>query len=1036
MKTTKYSMNSNIPFARLIARVRFVFFLSGLVLTLIVGTWVWQSWRATEQKELDHLSTMVEMSGMFLDSYFSERESLISRTGEQLIAARNNPRELSALLKNIKNSDPEYDFVTIAQPDGQLLASDTIDNPRDLPNVQTVAGHVNAFHEINTGKTFDIGRPVKAKINGHWVTPLRFGIHNARGQLVLVLNCALSLSATQKFWQYVTLPAETTMGVLRNDGFLISRLPAPGLNQLDDIFGRPRDGELVKQLISNHALRRGTVLGLNSVTKTQNLFAFRRLSQYPLTVFVSSPVKSIRNQWVRQIASPLVIFFLAFLVGFVLYRNIIYRYLQSLEHEKKRVQTETRLQQAASVFHSSGEGIVIANADATLLDVNEAFTRITGFSKDEVIGELPGFIKSGLHPDVFYRDIFTSVQRAGEWNGEVWDRKKNGSVYLAKLTVSSVSDQDGDLRYLIGLFHDITETKAQQEQLERLAHYDALTHLPNRSLLADRLRQAMVHAIDADKHLAVLYLDLDGFKEVNDKFGHANGDQLLVQFSKRIAKSLAVEDTLARLGGDEFVIVLQNLNCPDDALSTVLNVMQLTTENFIISDVELNMTASMGVVFYPQADNVDPDQLLRQADQAMYLAKRAGKNRFHVFDEKSERKLREQHELIQRISDGLAAGEFALYYQPKVNLRSGDVLGFEALIRWNHPERGVLSPASFLPVIEDHPLIITLGDWVINAALEQMSTWKKVGIEFPVSINVAALQLYEETFMQKLASCLGQHAAVANLLELEIVETVALHNIDHVSAIIEQCRDIGIKVAIDDFGTGYSSLVYLKKLPAEIIKIDQGFVRDMLGDVDDLTILEAIIGLANSFRRTALAEGVETAHHAMMLVRMGCEAMQGYFIARPMPASQLAAWLAEWKENGVRLAMPAIEREDFPILFAMTEHRAWVNSLKQWIRNERAAPLTLDHTKCNFGKWLHGSGTRYQDCPSMPLIAQRHKEIHQDASNLEKAVQTMGRDVASTQYSEQHFDRLRDDLLNLMQNLLDEHAALKKAEVSTIQSIS
>jgi diguanylate cyclase (GGDEF)-like protein len=425
-----------------------------------------------------------------------------------------------------------------------------------------------------------------------------------------------------------------------------------------------------------------------------------------------------------------------------------------------------------------------------------------------------------------------------------------------------------------------------------------LTNLPNRLLLADRLQQAMTQAQRRGQQLAVTYLDLDGFKSINDRYGHDVGDQLLIALAKRMRDTLRDGDTIARIGGDEFVAVLIDLNETSDSLPLLNRLLVAAAEPVRQGDRMLQVSASLGVTFYPQTSELDADQLLRQADQAMYQAKLAGKSRYHFFDADQDSSLRGHHESVERIRLALERREFVLYYQPKVNMRSGKVVGAEALIRWQHPERGLLSPALFLPVIEDDPLAIAIGEWVIDTALQQIEVWRDAGLDLPVSVNVGARQLQQPDFMDHLQALLAAHPRVApSRLELEILETSALNDMAQVSAVIEACSQRGVTFALDDFGTGYSSLTYLKRLRVTLLKIDQSFVRDMLDDPDDLNILAGVIGLADAFKRGVIAEGVETVAHGTALLHMGCELAQGFGIARPMPGEAMLAWSTAWRPD-------------------------------------------------------------------------------------------------------------------------------------------
>ncbi|RFO95547.1 GGDEF domain-containing protein [Rhodoferax lacus] len=561
--------------------------------------------------------------------------------------------------------------------------------------------------------------------------------------------------------------------------------------------------------------------------------------------------------------------------------------------ERKRL--EARLTLAASVFTSAKEGILITDAAGTIVDVNETFCLITGFSHEEALGQNPRMLNSGRQPPEFYAQLWSSLHEKGHWYGEVWNRRKSGDVYAEMLTISSVHDAAGAIQNYVALFSDITPFKEHQQQLEHIAHYDALTGLPNRVLLADRLHQALIQSQRRKLCLAVVFLDLDGFKAVNDTHGHAAGDELLIALAQHMQSALREGDTLARIGGDEFVAILTDLEHAHDCEPILVRLLQTACEPVHLGQLDLRVSASMGVTLYPQ-DGAEVDLLMRQADQAMYAAKQAGKNRYHLFDVTQDAAIRQQRNSLERIEQGLALGQFVLFYQPKVNLRTGTVVGAEALIRWHHPERGLLYPAAFLPVIENHPVSIKLGEWVVHSALAQVSLWDAQGQSLPVSVNISALQLQQQDFPDRLRSLLADFPGLwPGLLELEVLETSAFEDLSRVSAIIAKCQDMGIRFALDDFGTGYSSLTYLKHLPVETLKIDQSFVRDMLIDANDLAIVNGIIGLARAFGRQVVAEGVETTAHRDLLVSIGCDVAQGFGIARPMPAKDFPAWVKQWQ---------------------------------------------------------------------------------------------------------------------------------------------
>ena len=683
-----------------------------------------------------------------------------------------------------------------------------------------------------------------------------------------------------------------------------------------------------------------------------------------------------------------------------------------------RRQSEESLQLAASVFSHAQEGILITNLDGIIIDVNAAFTRITGYSREEVLGSNPRMLSSGRHGDDFYAALYRELHDKGQWQGETWNRRKNGEMYAQTQTISTVNDAQGRALHYVALFSDITDQKMHQSQLEHIAHFDALTNLPNRVLLGDRLHQGMAQSARRGEILAVAFLDLDGFKAINDQFGHDVGDHLLVALAARMKSALRDGDTLARIGGDEFVAVIADIADTAASVPLLHRLLAAAAQPVQVGAHTLQVSASVGVTFFPQSHEVDPDHLLRQADQAMYQAKLAGKNRYHVFDAAHDSRIRGHHESIEHIRRALAQKEFVLHYQPKVNMRTGAVTGAEALIRWQHPEKGLLSPAVFLPVIEEHALSVEVGEWVIDTALAQVELWRAEGLDIPVSVNIGARQLQDPNFVVRLRELLAAHPQVKpECLELEVLETSALEDLSKVSHVIRTCLGIGVTFALDDFGTGYSSLTYLKHLPAATLKIDQSFVRDMLDDPDDLAILEGVLGLATAFRRGVIAEGVETIAHGIMLLQLGCEMGQGYGIAHPMPGPLLPQWAAGWRPSPAWNNLPLVQRQDYPILFASVEHRAWSMDMENFLTGRAEAPPALDHHQCHFGQWLLKEGlVRHGKNPAFAGIAALHQDAHALAIELCDMYADGHVQVAQQRLGELH--AMRDALLEQVKLLL------------------
>lgn len=656
------------------------------------------------------------------------------------------------------------------------------------------------------------------------------------------------------------------------------------------------------------------------------------------------------------------------------------------ESEQKFRQQTQRLEE---VIFGTDAGTWEWNVQTDDAVLNARWAEMLGYTLDELLQLCNGSLKRTalavlVHPDGL-KHAGDVMERCFNHETETFDcevqmQHQNGHWVwvLARGRVVEWTDDGKPLR-MSGTHQDITQMKKSEQQLLHIAHFDLLTGLPNRVLLGERLQRAMAQSQRRGDTVAVAYLDLDGFKEVNDRHGHDVGDELLIALAQRMKATMREIDTLARIGGDEFVAVLVDLASPLDCHPALARLLQAASEQVILGDAVLQVSASIGVTLSPQ-DGADADQLLRHADQAMYLAKQAGKNRYQLFDVGQAAAVEAQRESLDRIRRAMDRHEFVLHYQPKVNMKTGELIGAEALIRWQHPERGLLPPAAFLPIIENHTISVEVGEWVIDSALAQITQWKGAGLDIPVSVNVSARQLQQADFALRLSELLGAHPDVQpNSLELEILETSALEDIKNVSEVMFACRKIGVRFALDDFGTGYSSLTYLKSLPADVLKIDQTFVRDMLDDTDDLAIVEGVMGLANAFRRIAIAEGVETIAHGELLLSLGCELAQGYAIARPMPAADFPGWAASWRPDPAWTAWQdrLLKYDDRMVVYAEVKHRHWQRDIEAYMAGDRDSPPPVDAHAGHFDHWQETEGQeRYGDRPGFPAVVALHDRVH------------------------------------------------------------
>ena len=557
-----------------------------------------------------------------------------------------------------------------------------------------------------------------------------------------------------------------------------------------------------------------------------------------------------------------------------------------------RKEAEDSLRQAAVVYESTAEGVMITGVDGRIVGVNRAFTEITGYTKEEALGRSPAMLRSGRHDRAFYDALWRRLLAGENWQGEVWNRRKSGEVYPEWLAISGVRDGTGTLVSFVAVFSDISQLKRSAEQLHHLAHYDALTDLPNRTLFNSRVAHALEGASRHDRKLALLFLDVDRFKNVNDSLGHPIGDELLLRIAQRLRARLRAEDTLARLGGDEFAVLMESIDGPEDAAALAQSILDNLAAPFALSGGrEVYATVSIGIALYPgSAPHVN--QLISDADAAMYKAKEGGRNTFRLYTESLTRLARERLDLEANLRRALANEEFLLEFQPQVRLADGALLGFEALVRWDSPQ-GRIPPDGFIPLAEDTGLIVPLGEFVSRAACRQARRWRDQGHRnFTIAINLSPRQFRQPDLAGSIRRMLADAGLPGEALELEITESAITESPDEAIVTLRGLKALGLRIAIDDFGTGYSSLAALKRFPIDTLKIDRSFIAGLGDDADDREIVTAIIAMGRNMGMAVMAEGVETRAQRDFLRNHGCDFAQGYLFARPLPAAAAAGWLA------------------------------------------------------------------------------------------------------------------------------------------------
>jgi diguanylate cyclase (GGDEF)-like protein/PAS domain S-box-containing protein len=545
------------------------------------------------------------------------------------------------------------------------------------------------------------------------------------------------------------------------------------------------------------------------------------------------------------------------------------------------------LRLSASVFEHSVEGIIITDPSGDIIDANQAFGELHGYARQEVIGQNPRLLKSGRHDPEFFLSMWHSVTETGHWRGEIWNRRKDGSVFPLWLTINDIRNSEGELTHYIGTFSDISLIKQSQEQLDFLAHHDPLTELPNRLLLLERLTHAISRAKREKVSLAVLFLDLDRFKQINDSQGHPQGDLLLQQVATRLKLEIRSDDTLARLGGDEFVLLLEGLNRSEAAGLTAQKLITSFSAPFDLDGQEVSTSASLGIALYPQ-DGTEPTLLLRNADAAMYRAKELGRNNYQFYTAELTQNAIERVSMENSLRYATERNELYLLYQPQVNLSSGEIIGVECLLRWQSPEFGLVSPMKFIPLAEETGLIHQIGRWVLNKACQQAKQWLDEGLAIGhIAVNISGSQIQRGKLVEEVSQILKESELPPELLELEVTEGFIIEDPDSAIKQLTAIREMGVALSVDDFGTGYSSLSYLKRLPIQKLKIDQSFVRDIPDDADDMAITDAVIAMGHTLGLAVIAEGVETEVQANFLTEHGCTQAQGYLFSKPITAAKL-----------------------------------------------------------------------------------------------------------------------------------------------------
>ncbi len=567
---------------------------------------------------------------------------------------------------------------------------------------------------------------------------------------------------------------------------------------------------------------------------------------------------------------------------------------------------ERQLRLFARVFEHSADAIMVTDGEGRIVRVNEAFTRITGYSPAEVLGRNPRMLQSGLHDEEFYAGFWNALRKEGTWQGEIWNRRKNGEIYPQWMSIGTLDAEAGEVVHFVAIFTDITDKKRSEDTIHYLAYYDGLTSLPNRPLFEEKLVQALRDGQRNGRWVAILYLDLDRFKDINDSLGHASGDRLLRSVATRLLETVRNNDVVARLGGDEFVILLSDLadgNAAGRAAATVARkVIAALADPFNLEGHEVLVTASIGVALAPQ-DGEDAGELIKNADTAMYQVKSSGKGHYQFFSREMNLAIRRRLRLEHSLRKALEHDEFHLVFQPQVSVRQGTVIGMEALLRWRQPHGEIIPPGEFIQLAEETGLILPIDEWVLRRACAQARSWVDAGIrDFRLAVNLSGRQFHRRGLILLVGRILSEIGLEPRYLELEITEGSVMADIDRAVEVLRGLRQMGVRLAVDDFGTGYSSLSYLRRLPIHTLKVDRAFIQEIATSAQDAAIVEAIIRLGHSLGLHLVAEGVEQPEQLSVLEDQGCDSVQGYLLSRPLRAADATSLLTSGRmpQTGAR----------------------------------------------------------------------------------------------------------------------------------------
>jgi len=853
-------------------------------------------------------NTMVRNTGQKI----ANTREVLERIAKRPLVIKRDPNHCDPLLRNLKELSPGFANLGYSNIDGLVICT-AVPRPGGMPvNLSKTPW----FKKVVKEKNFNISQPFLGPLTGKWVSVLSVPVWNKHHKMVGVTSIPLDLNAFDPNIPNQLLPEGSHYGFFSEDGILVWRNVDP-----QKVVGTRPTAEAAKRIIQEQdgefvSVAADGVSRFISAVHMHDIGMIAWVAVPTSAIFSSARQRAIKS----SIIVAVIIAFLYLIARFIAQR--ITSPIAELERAARGVrggdlnvraavggprdiaavaiefnamissqqQNLEQLRIAATAFESQ-DSLIITDSNQIILQVNKAFTESTGYTAEEVIGKSPRLFKSDRHNSEFFHDMWKDIQQTGTWRGEIWDRRKNGEVYPKSLTITAVKDATGLVTHYVGSHIDITERKAAEDKINQLAFYDPLTKLPNRRLLMDRLQHALATSERSGKKGALLFIDLDNFKSLNDTQGHEKGDLLLKQVADRLNGCVRGGDTVARLGGDEFVLILENihertLEAAAQAEDISEKIIRALNQSSKLGSYEYNSTASIGVTMFTGIQ-ASIEELMKQADIAMYQAKKAGRNAVCFYDRQMQDEIFARVLLEDELRIALGQNQFILYFQTQVD-RSSRMLGVEGLVRWQHPTRGLLLPEEFIPLAEESGLILPLGNWVLSTACRQLASWslKQETAQLTMSVNVSVKQLHQPAFVEEVLGMIEYFGINPALLKLEITESMLLSNVDETILKMNRLKTRGVYFSLDDFGTGYSSLQYLKRLPIDQLKIDQSFVSDIANDNSDEAMVRTIIAMAQSMGLEVIAEGVETESQRLLLMNNGCNRFQGNLFGKPETIDQ------------------------------------------------------------------------------------------------------------------------------------------------------